>query len=176
MARQPRKRVELIKLACCRHYEGGSFRDIAKELNVACSSVHRWSREEDAWAEQWQELEAQAKEKREQVIINQAELVKSSSEKLGKFCLDNLDNAIKTQQAISEALANISLPKKLTTLDELATATKTLKDLSAMVSQTWVNLELAAELEEFFEHNQSPPEIEFSEYSPEEILEIRENN
>lgn len=170
------QRTERIKLAASMYHQGQSFRAIGDELKLSAATICRWAKEEPAWKQQWEALESKAREQREQIFLSQSELVEATSKRLGEFCLENLESAIKTQKAIAKALENISLPEKITDFEQLAIAAKVLKDLSAMVSQTWVNFELAAELEEFFQHNSQSPQIDFQEYSESELEEIRQQN
>ena len=171
-----RKRTELIRLAAARHYAGASFRVIGDELGLSAATIHRWSTKEKTWGDEWQRLESEARAQRKRVFLSQSELVETTGKRLGEFCLSSLESALQSQQAIAESLKDIQLPGTINSLEELSVAIRCMKDLASLVNTTWENFQVATDLEEFFEHNQSPPEIEFSEYSPEEILEIQEQN
>lgn len=168
-------RSERIKIACGLYFSGQSFREVAKEMGVSPSTIYHWSRSQE-WEIEWEILEDKSKRRREKAFLSQSELIEKSSQCLGDFSLANIEAAIAIQESVKEALGEIKLPKKIQSLEDLSTAVRILKDLTMLADSAWQSLEYATQLEEFFKGNQAPPQIEFSEFSPEEIEQIRESN
>lgn len=171
-----KRRDERVRAAAGLYFSGMSLRDVAEQLDVSASTVHHWRKENRIWADEWERLTAESKAVREKIFLSQSELVQQSSEHLGAFSLANLQAALDIQKSVQESLKGIKLPKIIETLDDLAALTKILRDITALAQSAWEGIEYSCQLEDFFKENTTAPEIEFSEFSPEEIEQIRQQN
>lgn len=170
------KRKERIKVACGLYFGGKSFREVASSLEVSPSTIYHWTKTPE-WRQEWAELEKKSSAVREKIYQSHEHLIEETSGALGEFCLEGLQKALAAQKAIRLDIENVELPPKITTLEELGLAIKALRDLNSLVDLTWQNFIVAVDLQEYLKEHQAPPEIDFQEYSDQEIEAIkRENN
>ena len=172
-----RTRPDRIREACVLSHAGRSYREICKELGVALSTVAKWAKTE-IWEEEWERLDQLAQERRDRVVALELDSVEAAAKELWTFSLKNLKGATKVQESVWEALQNIKVPQAITSIEDLALAVKSLRELSGLVQQSWDNFVLATDLQAYLEGKQPAPEIDFEAFSEEEIEAIRsaENN
>lgn len=167
---------ELIRSSAAHYFTNGSLRDTAKAFGVAVSTLSRWKKTSAVWRSEWKKLEQQTAATRERVYSTHEELITETTGALSEFCLAGLHKAIAAQKALRIDIENVELPEKITSLEELSLAIRALRDLNSLVDQTWQNFITAIDLEEYLNHNQSPPQIEFSEYTEAEIQAIQDES
>lgn len=176
MARNKTYSNETIRTAATAYYGGATLGRISKEMKIAVSTLSQWKNSSPVWAEAWDELEARARTARESLVEQQAEIFEDTAATLGRYSLDNLKGAVEIQKRALATIEGIQFPKHPKTMEDILALIRALSELTRMVDISWSNFALAMDLEAYLRQNQAPIEIEFEEYTPEEIEEIRRQN
>ena len=170
-------RYAKIREAASLYHAGNTPEQIGKIMDITRNTVYRWKKN-TVWEKEIERLEALARGKRNEAFEEQWQEIQGAHDELRKLALNSVESLAVVQEKIAKGLKEAQeFHIQIRSLSDLQKLTTMLSDISKTAAQTFEMLYAASELQQFMaDHSTSSVDIEFEEYSKDEINEIRDLN